>query len=238
MKKNSRLEKISRKHYEKNILFIFIGIVIVLIIFFLYGIPFLINFSIFIGSVKNSDDKYTVKNDSQYIAPPVLDPLPNATNKERITISGSAIPKQTIKLYINGKYADKAIVDNDRTFVFKNVLLEEGDNNIMSKSIDLSKESDYSQNIHIAYKNKPPDLEIIKPYDQQIISEGGNHISVEGKTNADALVTVNNYQTIVDNSGKFSYLLNLQKGDNKIKVTATDEAGNQTSKELSVTLNQ
>lgn len=238
MKKGSRLDKISRRHYEKNILFILIAIIIILVVFFVYGVPLLIKYSVFIGGIKNSDDKYTSKTNSSYIAPPVLDPLPSATNKEKITVSGSAQPKQTIKLYINGKYVDKVTVNENGSFSFENALLDEGDNNISAKSLNLSRESDYSQNVSIKYIDKLPSLDINKPNDQQIISQGDSHISVEGKTDPDALVSINDYQTIVDNDGNFSYLLNLQKGENKIKVVATDEAGNKTIKELSVTLNQ
>lgn len=239
MKTKSRREEISAKRYEKNIILILLGIAIILLIFFFYGIPLLINFSLFVLNLKGGNDMDNVEKQSAYLAPPVINPVQDATNSARITISGTALPDQTVKLYVNGKYINQTTVNDKNNFVFEKILLDEGGNDIKAKLISNdNKESDYSPNTHIVYKNKPPELNISSPSDKQVFTNTGSQIKVEGKTGADAQVTVNGYWAIVDNTGNFSYLLNLQKGENKIKITAGDNAGNQASQEITVTLNQ
>lgn len=239
MKRKSRFEQISRKRYQRNIILIFVGIIILLIVFFVNAVPLLINLSLFIENFRNDDNKNVITNNTSYIPPPVIDPLPNATNSANIIIKGTALPKQIIKLYINNTYTKQAAVAGDRTFVFKNVSLSKEDNNIKAKSIAVDKkESGYSQIIHIVYKNKAPQLTINTPTDKQIITDGGSQTKIEGKTDTGVQVTVNDHWAIVDNTGNFSYLLNLQKGENKINVIASDDAGNQTTSEIHVTLNQ
>lgn len=239
MKTPSRRDEISKRRYERNIVIIFLGIVVILVIFFFYGVPLLINFSLLVGNLRGGSDTNNTVNESSYLVPPILNPIQDATNSARIAISGTAISGQTVKLYLNGKYIDQTEVNNKNNFKIDNILLDEDNNDIKATVVGPdNKESDYSQDLHIIYKNKPPDLEVNFPHDKQTFSSGDNQIKVEGKTNEDVRITVNNYWAIVDNKGNFSYLLNLQKGENKINVTAVDAAGNQTSSEMTVTLNQ
>jgi hypothetical protein len=238
MSKQSRLEEISRKRSVRNTIFILMGIIILIVVFFFYGIPLLINFSLFIERLGGGNDPSTTVN-ALYIAPPVFDPLQDATNSAQITVSGSALPNQTVKIYVNGKYISQSTVGDNKNFIFNNVTLDPGDNTIKAKSVsDQDKESSYSQDIHISFINKAPDLEINSPQNNQAISSGDAQIKVEGKTNPGVRVTINGYWAIVDNQANFSYLLRLQKGENKIKAVASDDAGNQTSKEITVSLNQ
>lgn len=238
MYNESRRDSINKKHYLRNIFIILSGIIIIVVIFFFFGIPLLINFSILVGNLRVGNDSEKSVHDTTYLAPPILFPIQDATGSARIDISGTAISGQTIKLYLNGKYIKETGVFENNNFTFDNILLDEGNNDIKATSIGTGgKESDYSKELHIVYKNKPPDLEVKSPQDKQTIS-GTSQIKVDGKTNSDVRVTVNNYWAIVDNMGNFSYLLNLQKGENKIKITAVDAAGNQSSKDLTVTLNQ
>ena len=238
MTKQSRLEQISKRRFERNILLILLGIIVLVVVAFFYAIPLLINFSLYILNSRNSNDSGISTNSPLYIPPPILNPLPDATNNSSITVSGSAMPKQKIILFLNDKNTQEVTVGDDKNFVFKNISLNQGDNDIKAKSVNPdNKESDYSSDSHILFNNKPPDLQLNSPQDNQSFS-GNNQIKVEGKSDSGARVTVNGYWAIVDNSGNFSYLLNLQKGDNKIKVIASDDAGNQATKEITVTLNQ
>lgn len=238
MKIQSRREEISKRRYERNIIAILLGIVILLIAFFFYGAPLLINFILLVGNMRGGNETVNNTKESSLLVPPILNPIQDATNSARISISGTAAPGQTVKLYLNGKYINKTTVNDKNNFVFDNVLLDENDNDIKTTAInDDNKESDYSQDLKIVYKNKLPNLDINYPQDKLTIS-GSNQIKVEGKSDSGVRVTVNGYWAIVDNNGNFSYLLNLKKGENKINVTASDEAGNQTAKEITVTLNQ
>lgn len=236
MKKQSRSEEISRKRSERNIFIILTATIALITLFFLYGIPLLINFSLLIGKLKGNNDSEIFANNSSYLAPPYLDPLTDATSSAKIDISGSALKDQVIKLYVNGKFYSKTNVKDDKSFVFYNVSLNEGENYIKAKSVVSGKESDYSQGINIFYKNKAPDLEITYPMDNQTISNGDGRVKVEGKTAPFTRITINDYWAIVNSQGNFSFFLHLEKGENKIKIIATDDADNKTEKEIKIKL--
>lgn len=236
MRKLSRLEEISRRRSLHKTILILTGIVALIAFFFFYSVPILINLSLLAGKLRGDKDADLPVNASSYIAPPILDAVNDATNSAQITISGSALPKEVIQLFVNGKYIDKATVNDNKTFIFRNVVLEEGENDIKAKSIISDRESAYSQNVRIVYRNKAPNLEISSPQDNQTISNGDGQVKVEGKTDPSVRVTVNDYWAIVESDGTFSYLLRLQKGDNNIKVDATDDAGNKTEKQIKVKL--
>ncbi len=236
MRKQSRLEEISRRRSLHKTILILTGIVALIAFFFFYSVPILINLSLLADKLRGSTDSEFTTNSSSYIAPPVLDPIKDATNSAQITISGSALTNQVIRLFVNGKYIDKTKVNDNKTFIFRNVVLEEGDNDIKAKSIISDEESAYSQNVRIVYRNKAPSLEISSPQDNQTILNSDGQVKVEGKTDSSVRVTVNDYWAIVESDGTFSYLLRLQKGDNNIKVVATDDAGNRVEKEIKVKL--
>lgn len=236
MKKQSRLEEISQKRSLRNTIIILAGVVSLMVLIFFYGIPLVINLSILADKLRGNNDVDMPVNSASYIAPPVLDTLRDATNSAEIIISGSALPNQVIKLYINGKYIEKTTVHDNRNFIFQNIKLEPGDNQIKAKATVPDKESDYSKNMMIVYRNKEPNLDITSPQDNQSISNGDRQVKVTGKTDPSVRVTVNDYWAIVESDGNFSYLLHLQKGDNTIKVAAVDDAGSKTEKVIKVKL--
>lgn len=236
MSKQSRLDEISRRRSERNIIIILGGIIGLIVLFFFYGIPLLINFSLMVEKLKGNSDTEIAVNALSYIAPPTLDAVKEATNSARLNVRGSALPNETIKLYVNGKYLDQAKTGEDKIFIFKDISLNEGDNDIKAKAVISDKESNYSENIHIVYINKEPKLEINLPQDNQSISNSDGRVKVEGKTDPSVRVTVNNYWAIVETDGSFSYWLRVQKGDNTIQVVATDAAGNRTEKQVKVKL--
>lgn len=230
----SRLSRRLDKQNQKSIFFSILGIIVVLFILIKFGIPLLINFSLFISNFNK--DSSSIKNNSlSFVAPPVLDPLFNATPSAEINISGKALPDQTINLYLNGELTDKKETKDKEDFKFENVILKPGENTIMAKAVtEDNKESNFSAPITVIYKKDPPKLEISSPSDGQSFSKEEKSVNVSGKSDADIKVTVNDFWAIVDTEGNFSYTLKLNDGENKIKVAATDQAGNKTEKEIKV----
>ncbi len=202
-----------------------------------FGVNALVNFSLFFKHNSPNDVK-SAKDDIAYIAPPVLNPMNEATKSAQIIVSGYAGDKQDIKLYVNGKFIDKTTVNKDKQFTFQNVPLEKGNNEIKAKALtDKDKESDYSQILNINYIDKAPSLDINYPQDGQTISKGDSPITVKGKTDPGVKVTINDFWAISNDDGSFSYSLSLHDGDNDIKIIATDDAGNQTTKEIKIKTN-
>lgn len=218
----------------KNSLIGILGIILIIVALFLFGPQMLIDFSLLISKRNNGSVQKTTK-DVAYVAPPILNPQPSATNSATIIITGSVTTGKKVKLFVNGQ-SDTTDVKNDGSFSFQSVKLDKGKNEIKAKAVtDSGKESEYSSSITISYLDKAPSLEITSPHDGDTIDH--SPITVTGKTGANVHVTINDFWAISKDDGTFSYRLNLQDGDNHIKIVATDDAGNTAEKEITVKRN-
>lgn len=234
---NSRLSKRLEKQTKRKLWLTVIGIVLMFIFIVKFGVPIIINFSLFIAKINNKPDTTQASNATSFIATPNLDPLFTATNSAQITVSGNASAGQKISLYVNNTLSDEMNSNNDGSFKFANVTLQSGDNTIKVKATQGNKDSDFTNDVTVTYKSSAPKLDIDNLRDGQTFSKDDNPVTVSGKTDPDAKVTVNDLWAI-NNNGNFSYPLQLQNGDNQIKIIATDAAGNKTEKDMKVTYNQ
>jgi hypothetical protein len=227
----SRLSRRLDQRSKKNLALSILGIILVVLVVFKFGIPLLVNLSLFLSGSQNKNDT-TIQNQS-FLAPPVLDSFPEATSSANIVISGIASKKQTINLYINDNLIDTTQAKDDGKFQFKEII-KPGESTMKVKAVADKTESDFSNTITTAFKNAPPFLEINSPSDGQSFSKDQNTAEVKGTTDANIKVTVNGYWAITDNNGNYSYNLLLRNGENKITVVATDTAGNKAEKEIKV----
>lgn len=239
--RRSRLSKNFEKKSKNTLYLSILGILIVLFLLFRFGIDILVSFSSFISGSRNSQSSQSNPNQINYIAPPILNPLPVATNSAQIVISGTASKDQTIYLYINNIQVDQIQTDKNGIFVF-NESLKNSDNQIKAKVQNNGKQSDFSNTFDVVLKNSLPTLDVSSPPDGQKFDKNsigsGNSISVSGKTDQGVNVTVNGFWAVVDDSNNFSYTLPLQNGDNQIKIIAVDQAGNKSEKDLKVNYSQ
>jgi bacillopeptidase F len=112
-------------------------------------------------------------------------------------------------------------------------VLDERQNQFYVKSKDIySKKSVQSKLYDVTYINQPPTLEITSPQDGKKYYEP--NISIEGETDKEIFVKINNMPVVIKADGTFSYPHTLNKGENKINVVAVDLAGNTTEKTLNV----
>lgn len=230
----SRLKTTSLQAAKKNIILTVAGIVGILILLAFFGMPLLINLSLFFE--KSTDSSASHRTTDTYVEPPVLEPLTTATNSAKIIVSGSAPKDSTVILFVNDTKVDEKEITDYNGFSFHDVTLDEGENYIKAKAkIDKNQISSYSEEQKVTLLNKPPKLELEKPNESSSFQKDDSPIEVKGKTDPKVRVTVNGFWAIVDQDGNFSYNLPLQGGDNQIRIVATDEAGNKTEKEIKVT---
>lgn len=213
------------------------GIVIVLFLLFKFGIPLLTQFSLFIAGGNQANDETQTSDKPMFIAPPVLNQQFTATNSAQISVSGTAQNKEQVKLYVNNQVVDTQDTKDDGSFTFDKVILSQGDNTIAAKIKRDTKESDFSNTLTITYENKAPSLDVNSPSDGQSFSKDPSLV-VKGKTDPDAKVTVNDFQAIVNDDGTFSYNMQMQNGDNQLKIVTMDAAGNKTEKDIKITYSQ
>lgn len=234
----SRLSRRLEKQSKKSFLISIFAIVIILFSLIKFGFPLLVNFTLFLTSSKNTTES-SDKNSNVFISAPLLDSIVDATNSAQIKVSGASSSNQIINLYLNNELLDKTNTQKDGTFVFEDIKLSEGENNIKVKAVikdskGQEKESDFSRVYYVVFKKNPPSLTVDSPSDNQSFSKDDNSINISGKTDAGNKVTINGFWAIVNEDGSFSYNLHLQSGENKIKITAVDQAGNKTEMERKV----
>lgn len=236
MPDRSRLSRRLENQTKKRLLINLVGIVVILVLVITFAIPLIGTMSTFLAGAKNAVE--TSEKKDEFRQPPVLDTQPAATNSAQVHITGTAFADQSVVLYVNGIKQDSVKTKKDGTFSFTDVTLEKGKNTIKTKALVDKKETAFSNEIAIEYKSEPPSLTIDNPKDGQTFGKDDSTTNVTGKTDPGARITVNNFWAIVEDNGDFSYMLRLQGGENKITVTATDEAENKTQKEIKVNRNQ
>lgn len=234
---NSRLRKKVENHYRNVFILTLIGLIILVAALLLYGPSLLINFSVQLGNLgKNTSSSDINKDSHSFIPAPILDSQTSATNSANIKITGqsSLNEKDDIKLYVNNELADVTHPKKNGSFSFDSVELKEGANLIKAVAFVKNDKSDDSNILTISYIKDAPELTINEPQDGQSFSGDNKTITVKGKTNPTARVTVNDHIAVIKNDGSYFYTMTLQNGDNKIKVISSDEAGNKTEKEITV----
>lgn len=208
--------------------------IVVLVLFILYGFPAILNFT---GSLGSKFGKKNSLNSSSAALPttPRFSQDFEATKSAQIILNGVADGKISVEVFQNERSLGTVVAASDGKFSM-DVDLFRGENNFMALAIAengaKSRESDIYK---INYLNSAPKLEITSVRDGDIVKE--SPFMVVGRTDSNTTVTVNDRLAIVASDGTFSYYLSLVNGDNKIKVTSTDRAGNQTTKEIAVKFN-
>ena len=232
-KESSRLtRKEKRRSLRRTFLFGFLTLILSLGLIFL-GVPLLIKMAIFIGNLRGSYTPVEIE-DTLAPSPPRLKPLPEATNSRQITIQGFAEAGSTVEIFLTGIKEEEVVAESDGSFLTSNLELTSGRNEIYAIAID--KEGNQSQpsgKLVVAYDDEPPELNITQPESAEV-STDEKEIEIQGETNEEVTIMINDRLVIVDVENKFSYSLGISEGENKIKIVATDKAGNETEKEITV----
>ncbi len=230
-----RIRAEEKKVYHKLIKTL---ILFMLAIFFsIYiGLPLFIKIIIAFSSLKQEKSTVTESENTILLAPTLDLPI-EATNSSLINISGFANKDTTVQLIINNEEKAKVLSDKEGKFSARNISLNEGLNTITAYAIKNNTKSPLSNSVTIIYKKNPPFLEIDIPDNGKIITGDSNEIVINGETDPENEITVNDRIVIIDQQGKFSYQANLNQGENKFIITAKDRAGNLVSLERKVIYN-
>jgi hypothetical protein len=228
----------SRKK-EEQIIYRRIGVVVVttvviLAALFFWGPTFINSVGQLVGGRTDTDNQDNSDSQNEFVAGPHLEVLPVATNSAFLDVRGYARPNQQVELTNNDSFVGKLDTKEDGTFIFERVQLREADNSLKAVLIDGDNRSQAAL-ASIRYDKTPPKLEVYEPVQNLLVGSTINVIRVRGKTEADSTVTVNGTQAVLDNTNNFDTTISITPGDNRVKITSTDSAGNQTNIERTVT---
>jgi bacillopeptidase F len=232
----SRLRRNVENQTRRQIITYLVIIGAILFAFIFFGGSIIGGIGDLIFNIKGNHNQVEQIKSKVHIDPPILDAIPQGTDKETIDISGStSIKDGTVELYVNDSVYKSIGIGSDGKFKKSDVKLHTGNNTIKALVRQGENSSDFSDEEDITYSKDAPNLDISSPTDNQTFTKADQEINVTGKTNSgDITVTVNGFRAIVKDDGSFSYYLKLNEGDNTVKISATNSAGKNTDKELHV----
>ena len=218
-----RLQRHQQKKYRSQIIGYLFLLVILIIFIATIGIKLLIGTSLFIVNLtqKNKKTQDISSNTPDTILPPEIFNVQTATNTPEIALQIRSTPKKKLSIYIN-ELKQKVIVT-----------LEKGSNTVSLVMNDPVTKTTKKSRLHtIIYKDEKPSLEITSPHDLDKTSK--SEIQIEGSTENEIAIRINNIPVIVDGEGKFSFTFKLKEGENHITIIAEDIADNRETKEMTL----
>lgn len=227
----SRLQSRKEQIAKRNTYLLLGGSAIVIILIAFFGIRAVFGLTGAITSITHKDGEIVSDEINFVPSQPRFAQDLIATKSGQITVKGFADPGVDVEISQNDRVLEVQTTDEEGMFTIE-VDLERGENVFVATSVSGDNRSDASENYTIQYLTSPPKLEVSSPKDGDEYKESS--VTLNGETDSEAIVTVNERLVIVNTSGKFSTIVNLNSGDNQIKVVATDLAGNQTTKEFKV----
>jgi len=182
------------------------------------------------GTLRSSQQNLTLQVDT---TPPTMQ-LANVPNglrvrEDALTIQGVTDPDANV--FVTGN-PQPVQVDGQGNFSFL-YRLNEGPNLLEIRAADPAGNSTVLRR-DIALIVTPPEVVIASPVDDAFLNQ--SLITVSGQASPDVTLTVNDLPVQVGEDGAFNHQLNLEEGDNLIRVVATDDVGNVTLQELVVHL--
>lgn len=159
---------------------------------------------------------------------PILDPLAEATSNPQITITGTTEIGSRVHLYLNGSQISSTSANKEGIFRFEKIKLNLDKNEFYAKAEDFAGNiSDPSISYTVILETEGPSLSV----NGEVNNKDGTAL-ISGTTDVDAVITISNRRAIVNRDGSFTLELKLTESENKIQVTATNPAGNNTEQEL------
>lgn len=229
-----RLDRYQKKQQKRQIFFVVGVLVVVIILLFFYGIPVILNTSLFI--VRLTEPKVTPseleKNDN-FFGDVDINSIPSATNSAKIEVGGSAVNFTDLEFYLNNDLAKEVNLPTSGNFTEEIENLKEGSNTlyVIAKAKDSSEEKK-TEEFKIYYKNTKPKLEIKSPQDGSKTNQ--TEVAMTGSTDKETYIKVNGLPVVVDAQGNFQTSIRLKEGENQIQISAADVAGNSEEKSLKV----
>lgn len=168
--------------------------------------------------------------------PPTLAATPEATNEATITVEGFTEQGAELELMINDTLNKTDKAKEDGSFIFI-ASLTKGQNRVQVRAKDSAGNASLSEVKLVLVDQEPVILTINSPKDgTEFIGKNSQTLEITGKTNKmNAQVIANNSFVDVNRDGTFTHRLQLNSGENTIKIVASDKAGNLDEQTIKVT---
>lgn len=234
MKYSNINKNLSEEELQKKLLLNLMGIVAIILFSLLALFVFAPKIGFFFGLFSKHRNESGYRPETK-VAVPMFSEIPKAVKDQEINLSGYAQAGSTVILFVNGPEASRTTVSSDGKFEFSGIKLNDGKNTIFARASDgTGNESENTDMVFIEVDKSSPKIEDISPKDGAVVRNLDKRITVSGKINEKATITINGKTTVQKPDMTFEFLLGVEPGDVKIKIEATDEAGNKSDTEITV----
>ena len=234
-RRRSQLRRKKGTSHKQNVMYL---LILILLIVFFATICFrlVINAAIWVSGISKESSSVTREEDDRsFLLAPELYDVPDATNSARLPVSGRGSENTTLTVYLNGEDAEKIELDSDEFET--ELVLNEGENTIfLEVRNEKKKQAKDSETYTVYLLTEKPRLDISSPQDGDTRDKA--QVTVQGETDKDVSVRINNTPVIVTTQGAFQKNVRLKEGENTLTIRAIDIAGNTTETELKVTYNK
>lgn len=227
----SRLTKSQGKKMARQSVAMIIFSIAAVLIFFFVIMPRVIDiFFRFLGT----GDLTFREEDTIPPQVPIVLPLPEAVNEAALLVEGYGEAKTKIVVVKNGEQIDEIEVDSEGLFEYE-VELSDGENKLAFYGIDEAENESATKEVMVSLDTEAPVLELENLEDgQEILSKENQSYTIKGKTEPSSRLNINDRSVYVDSEGNFKTSYYLQEGDNELKFTIEDQAGNQSERTITV----
>ena len=224
---------LKRNRKNKNAWIGYLILTVVLIVFlFTIGTKLFTNSILFLVNLTSvfNKDSIPTENSIEIMTNPIITDIDTSTSSASVSFTANAAKNTQVSIFVNDQKQQD--FDNKNDLFVKTIELIPGINNIYLVSRNNKNQIKKSRIYSINYIDTPPLITIEIPQENQIFSD--NYITIKGKTESDTDIKINDRPVTVDSQGNFNSVYSLNEGSNQIIVIATDIAGNQTEKKLTV----
>ena len=231
--KRSRLERKQDELVSGKTIFLGLLTVCLFVLVVVFGLPFLVRFSVFLGDARNGNSQDVEDIVLPPLAPRLIVPY-EATNSARIVIKGLAEPRVMVELLKNDVAVDTVKVSDEGDFSFDFVDLSDGENEFSAVAMtEEGGSSVLSEVLLVLFDNVPPVLEMQNPVEDKLTVDYDD-FDVLGKSELGVSVLVNGRVAMVDDEGGFKIKMQLQMGKNEFEIVVRDLAGNETRRKIEI----
>jgi bacillopeptidase F len=232
--KRSRLDKKSDDEITKRTLVLGFLTIVVFALMVVFGLPFLIKFSILLGEARIRASVEVKDKVLPPLAPRLILPF-EATNSSQIEIKGLAEKNVNVELLKNDVSVGKIAANDAGEFTFGDITLDQGESVFTAIAIgDNGGSSEPSKELKVTFDNTPPDLLMINPSENSLKVDSPD-FDIVGKSDKGASVLINGRVAMLDDQGKFKLKFQLNSGKNDIEIVVRDLAGNEIRKKIEIT---
>jgi len=160
---------------------------------------------------------------------PVLDALPEYSNVETVTVSGTAEPDSLVTVFLNGVEVGTVYAEPDGTFSYEVTLDEEGVNVVTAWATDEALNTGLlSLPVSLIYDSIAPDIPGMDSLPEYTNEDS---ITLSGTAEVGSTVTILvdgqvEGTVVVGEDGSWEFDFDLAEGENEITLRATDPATN------------